>query len=375
MMAVTQNFTIYIAKNASNNFTNCGLFPEPRSSFLFRVIVFFFIVLMSLVGNGLVCHAATRSRKRPFSYYLVTNLAVAELFYTAMQPFHFVYDTKPYSWIFGSFMCHVVDPMSTCANLVITFTLATIAVHRCISMVQPLRYHGPTTRAAYMLMAVSWIWGIVLSLPDSVTRVTYKYKDCDLFLCQNSVDLSSYKMAIFFFNVVIPFIIMVLAYSIVIFKVKKHLLKTKKESIQSQSNEINGTRTSVISNEVNRQPPITENEQNKLFQNKSEQQQQQQQQKELPRNKMMRQESDVLNMIYLIILVFFFCHLPSYIVFILDLHLEALGLWHYYWLVMLYLNLLYTVPSALHPICYGATSRLLRHSCIFSFFLRRKRKL
>ena len=365
------NVTSSPSKNiTSSDFPICELFPESLQSFYFRVVSLFCIMLTSLIGNVLVCYGATRQRSRPFSYYLVTNLAVAELTFTSIHPFQFVYNTKPYSWIFGDFMCHIIDPLTLCTTLVITFTLAAIAVYRCIMMLQPYRCR-PSTRVAHTVIALSWVWGIVLSLPDSVTRTTRAPSvDCDVFVCENDVvDFSDYRMTVFILNFVVPFIMMVLAYTVVICRVKKHIFQTKQESLemQLQTSESTGTLTTSMTYKDTKNPPqareIAIDTQYEENSNDGSQ----------PRtpssNKMIQLETDVLNMIYLIILLFFLCYLPSNVLFILTegLGLDSVKRWHYYWLMIWYLDLLHMVPSALHPICYGANTMLIGLFCKWSW--------
>jgi hypothetical protein len=362
------------SSNATNNSWICtqpdtpSPVDEPKASSTFRVVAMALIISFSLAGNSLVCRGAMLRRNKPFSYYLIINLAVAELVITIMQPFYVVYKVKPFSWIFGNTMCYLVHSVGICATLVVTFTLAAIAVHRCIMMIQPYR-HRPTHRAAYLIIACSWIWGIVLVIPEAFSIEITEFEICKkrvIFCTANADPIYSIVYYILFFAV--PFTIILVSYGIVVFNLKKHIHTTRNVSLEMTTDDCK-TRTSLTTDTEVRQGQHPEREdphvspeermpaqeilQKRLSSNVSKNEGSQ-------KSKMIKLETDALSMIYIIILIFFLCYLPSSIedilLFMTDLPILD---WRYIYIFDWYMHVLHALPSALHPICYGATSKVI----------------
>lgn len=248
-------------------------------------------------------------------------------------------------------MCKLVNPLVMCSTLVITFTLAVIAVYRCLILIQP-RKRRPTKRSAYVVILTSWIWGISLSMPASITRKITEIEVCGpkiVRICwENFPDEKMqhrYSIALFVLQFVLPFLIMVFSYSIVIFKVKKHIKRTK-EDVHGPHDENRSSSSMKLSTHVKpgeRKASATENESRRESTSRSQ-----------------HLESDVLKMIYVIILVFFVCYLPSHIAFISqELEWFSLTDWKYKDILYRYTDILHAMPSALHPICYGSMSKVL----------------
>lgn len=288
---------------------------------------------------------------RPFTYSLISNLALAEIVLTISYPFIFHYTSEPWSWVFGKLMCKLVNPLVVCSTLVITFTLAVIALYRCLILIQPQKQR-PTKRSAYVVILFSWIWGVALSMPASITRTITEIEVCGpkiLLLCcenfPNNEMKHNYSIALFVLQFVVPFLVMVCSYGIVIFKVKKHIWRTKKE-VHGPDDDDNGLPTSIQMSKHRKSGETSSNATENGNRRES--------------SRIQHLESDVLKMIYVIILVFFLCYLPSHIVFISEeLEWFLWEDWKCNIILQRYTYILHALPSALHPICYGSMSKML----------------
>jgi len=74
-------------------------------------IMYCFIFLLALAGNGLVCHVVQSSpRMRTVTNYFIVNLAVGDILMILFcVPFSSVSTVLLQYWPFGSEMCHIVS--------------------------------------------------------------------------------------------------------------------------------------------------------------------------------------------------------------------------------------------------------------------------
>ncbi|XP_031570632.1 N-formyl peptide receptor 3-like [Actinia tenebrosa] len=372
-----------IALNSTANSTNgTECFPyrnspseveEPKASENFRTVFMAFIIFFSIVGNALVLRGAISRRNKPFVYYLVINLSIAEISIGVLRPFDMVVERTPFKWVFGDLLCQLVKPLSLCAAMVVTFTLAAIAVFRAIMMLQPKR-NRPTKRFAFKIMAFSWIWGACLLTPIGLNQKLYVYPDpCApvvLKICSIVEDMPVYDVVYYIAFFFAPFALMLASYSIVIYRIKQHIrseeTSSREESIDMTS--VTCTRASSLESETRpAQFLATKPPQSSPYNQASQLKDLKQRPRIMPKNrdsqksKMLKFEKDVLNILYILILVFFICYLPWTIMYILlqIARVPSAINWPYKIIFDWYMTLLHSLPSALHPICYGAASKVI----------------
>ncbi|KAL9982038.1 hypothetical protein ACROYT_G010824, partial [Oculina patagonica] len=144
--------------------------PEPYVLRVLSLLLFSVIILASLMGNTLVLKAviALPTRCKPFTYYLVANLAGAEIISSLCQPFIMAYQ-ELYSWIFGEFACKLLIPLQVLAVIVVTGDMATIAVYRYTRIMTPKKKASGLVMAA--IIVGIWLAALAVSLPLFVTRI------------------------------------------------------------------------------------------------------------------------------------------------------------------------------------------------------------
>lgn len=355
--------------NQTLNITSGGppKFFEPKASFCVRLVVFSVVIFSSLVGNFVVVKAYRRQPhiKKPFTYLLVTNLAIAELVGTVCLPFFQVYD-ELMTWPFGDTMCRLVNAFMLISYFVIPWSLATIAWLRCkaFSNGQLLNVSGRLTGAVLLLM---WILGTVISGPTYIFAKQIKSPyDSHSYWCIEllpgdtlatfpSHNLTKYYFARFILNFALPGVIIILGYGGVAMKLKRHL--TTKKCVCSPSNT---QMTSVI--ELDPELPAVKEESppaleeldiiNQITCTTATERTQSRQDQD---NDM---ENDLLRMIYIIIVIYLACYIPYQTIFLMEYFWnEAWMKSKYYVMVRKYIYLMTCFPSALHPICYGTMSK------------------
>ncbi|XP_077521931.1 G-protein coupled receptor 83-like [Amblyomma americanum] len=141
------------------------LLRKPRDVLV--ILLYGLVVLVSLFGNTLVCHAVLRSRKmRTKTNVLIANLAVSDLLMTTLSiplsASRFLLD----NWPFGEALCYLAPFLQVTFVYVSTLTMAWIACDRYGVIVHPLRLRRLCP--AHGAIACIWTLAGALSLPHAV---------------------------------------------------------------------------------------------------------------------------------------------------------------------------------------------------------------
>ncbi|KAL3975513.1 pre-mRNA-processing factor 17 [Sarotherodon galilaeus] len=120
---------------------------------------FGFIMLIGLVGNSLVIHVITRHQKmKTVANFFIVNLAATDiLFLICCVPFTATLYPLP-SWIFGEFMCRLVNYLQQVTAQATCITLSAMIVDRCYG-----NYPNPT-------MSPCPPGSLILSIPVAVYK-------------------------------------------------------------------------------------------------------------------------------------------------------------------------------------------------------------
>ena len=377
------NATVNTSMLPCSNNRTCNFIDEPLASFCVRVFLFAVIMLGSVFGNAVVCKAilSLPTRQLLFSYYLVTNLAFAEIISSLCFPFYFVYDWLNH-WPFGDVACKLVFPIQMTAMFVVTYTLAVIAAYRCRVIVFS-RHHLVSRSLAKVLLVLGLLWGaaLIIVLPAGVV-MHYEIREFPpgknhciaLFPGDTPQDTSrhtKYSIARFIVSFVVPYLIISISYIAVALKINRHVAES------------NATRQ----NDATGEDPLPPNgnphfmELQKMEGNTCMQKEKAKKTKPkrltgivgCPRHALppvqgvrtrdgcssvMNFELDILRMIYLIILTFIVCYIPNQVVFIYEQVNGGLSCWPYYIIVRRYAFLLTCLPGAFHPLLYGTMSKV-----------------
>ncbi|EDO30870.1 predicted protein [Nematostella vectensis] len=338
------------------------------------------VFLGSLIGNSVVVRVIqelNKMIKRPITYYLITNLALAELLGTSCMLFFRAY-VELRSWPFGDVMCRILNAMLVMSYAVVPATLAAIAILRYRLIVS--RPIPPSSeKRTFLLMAALWGVGMGICLPSFLTATVVQspldeetYWCIELFPGDTLEDFPSQKLKRFFLvrfmlNFACPGIIMVAAYGALACKLRLRV-STRMRCDKCKTNLRPLTTTSVIylslcdherhllvqvqEHRNSPTPPISmivvtspssEALEHAGSSSKSTD--------TAPEQNSM--ERDLLRMIYAIIVIYLVCYLPYQIFFLLEYFKAVTPRWRYFDVTREYLYLITCFPSALHPLCYG----------------------
>ena len=152
-------------------------------------IIFAFITLLGLLGNGLVIWTIlTNTKVRTPTNILILNLAVTDFLFIAIcVPFTGAGYVLP-RYIFGRVWCKISQYFIYVCACVSIYSLVLMSVVRCIVVIRPLSSRSlVTTRRVCTAVAVIWI--VILSgftpLLGQYDIVTYTYFGEDRSTCFN----------------------------------------------------------------------------------------------------------------------------------------------------------------------------------------------
>ena len=374
MNATVNNSIVPCSNNRTYNFI-----AEPLASSCVRVFVFAFIMLGSVLGNAVVCKAilSLPTRQLLFSYYLVTNLAFAEIISSLCFPFYFVYDWLDH-WPFGDVACKLVFPIQMTAMFVVTYTLAFIAAYRYRVIVFSC-HHLVSRSLARVLLVLGLLWGaaLIIVLPAGVVMHKIRREPSGESLCtpqfpgdtsQDTSRHTKYSIVRFIVSFVVPYLIISISYIAVALKINKHVAKSN----ATRKNDATGE--DLLSQNEN--PQFIELEQMERNTCMRKENGKKTKRKRLTGiagcpfppgaqrvrarddcSSVMDFELDILRMIYLIILTFIVCYIPIQVVFLYEQVNGGVSDWPYYIIVRRYVFLLTCLPGAFHPILYGTMSK------------------
>lgn len=316
---------------------------EPHGLQVLGLVLFSVITFASLTGNALVLKAIAGipRRSKPFVYYLVANLAVAEIISSLCQPFLIVYQDK-YSWVFGEFACKLVTPLQVLAVIVVTSDLAAIAVYRYQVMMSPLTQKiSGVARVA--IIGLIWFVALALSIPLFVTRILDKLPSGHNVCLSSFPGYETYNIIRFTLCFLLPYLVMFLSYGAVALELKRHIRENVLESSEiTTSSEDRRDIYNLQQSKPRRQRLHLEvNKHRRGSKNGAE------------------LECDLLRMIYVIIISFIACYIPYQVLFLWEYARRADDDWQFPFHAVLrkYFYILTGLPGAIHPLCYGTMNR------------------
>nr|XP_046269845.1 B2 bradykinin receptor-like [Scatophagus argus] len=185
--SVQLNFSTVATYGGQNNTngTNCSQIESEE--WIITVVPVYILLLTAL---GIVCNMFVLMvfclHKKPCTVpeIYLSNLAAADLVLLACLPFWAVNISNRFNWLFGHFLCKVVNlgiSMNTYCSI---YFLVLVSVDRYIALVHPLS-HNRMRRTKYAKLGCVVVWGLglLLSIPKFIFRVVEPR--CNQTLCYN----------------------------------------------------------------------------------------------------------------------------------------------------------------------------------------------
>ncbi|XP_018523885.1 neuropeptide FF receptor 1 like 2 [Lates calcarifer] len=166
-----------ISLDGTSNVTNITFFPYYQHSLYVAasyILVYFFIFLLCMVGNILVCLIVLENRRmRTVTNLFILNLAISDLLVGIFCIPTTLVDNLITGWPFSNTVCKMsgfVQGVSVSASV---FTLVAIAVERFRCIVYPLQ-PKPTILVAKAAIVLIWVLAVVIMCPAAVALTVEK---------------------------------------------------------------------------------------------------------------------------------------------------------------------------------------------------------
>ncbi|XP_032235252.2 neuropeptide Y receptor type 2 isoform X1 [Nematostella vectensis] len=309
-------------------------YQEPYESKVVRYVINALLFLFAIVGNITVCLVPVRHRRmRTFTYYLITNLAVSDIFTMLCLPPLLVYEFQG-SWNMGSVMCKLVNPALTMFGLVTTNTLVAIAIDRFIALVFPFT-RRPERKETILVVSLSWLVAFASVLPSFGARTLVERAPAVVY-CEEifpgktpeekQVFAKGYSIFLYLLNNALPILIISCLYIIIILKLKGISLLSVFKRKSSNTEDGLMSRSSSA--------PITSDS---VYEKQKHD-----------------REKKFTQMLLSVVVVFILCYVPVQTFFLTATLSPQVLNWKYTQIIYIYLYLMMWFPNALNPLLYGS---------------------
>ncbi|XP_075752411.1 oxytocin receptor [Rhipicephalus microplus] len=198
----------------------------PRYASTVRISLIGAMLVLSLVGNLLVCYRLLTSRRHRLlkAQVLFLNLALADLLVTLVtMNSQLLWEIMGRVWIAGDATCRVFKVLQTYALVSSTYMLVGIAVDRHFAICNPL---APAPKPRSVAVAC-WLLSLIPSLPNlfvfRLVAVRDKHYCASLFYIyrDSAIARQAYMAFIFAFVFILPLVALVSLYTSILLRMWK----------------------------------------------------------------------------------------------------------------------------------------------------------
>ena len=176
------------------------------------------------------------------TYRLILNLAITDLFCSLICiPPEIPMFLNGGQWIYGAPFCKILYPLQTLSVYGVIFTLVSVSLIRCWSVMCPLKTQ-PNEQNIYWFIVPIWSLSIACIIPYVIV-LNYSEKDASCLESWSHAHSQAYTLFIFATQIVIPLAIVPLAYGLTVTK-----LRTTLKTIKSSSQKRREKETAMITN-------------------------------------------------------------------------------------------------------------------------------
>ncbi|KAH7962716.1 hypothetical protein HPB52_017615 [Rhipicephalus sanguineus] len=226
MSSVLEELSVSDNETASETPVTAEDLFGPHYAKTLRIALISVMLVLSLLGNSIVCHRLLTSRRhRMFkAQMLFLNLALADLLVTLVtMSSQLVWEVVGRVWVAGDAACRLFKVLQTFALVSSTYMLVGIAVDRHYAICKPLA-PAPKPRS---LVAVCWLLSLVPSLPNAfMFRLVVIRDECYcasvFYIYQDSVvPRQAYMAFVFTLVFIFPLVALVTLYSCILYRMWK----------------------------------------------------------------------------------------------------------------------------------------------------------
>lgn len=239
------NQTTTVMNNSSANLCNQSsshfAFQPPSSFDKFTGAVMILIIIISLVGNFMVCYAfIVNSRLRVVTNYFIMNLAISDIL-TAGLVISFDVDSRlngATHWKYGPTICTLWTTLYTVSVPTSILTLCVVTIDRYKAISDPISYRAgvslTTTKAIWLIVGI-WTFTLFFAFlpsltgpPLNVTKAHNLPMCTTTFFCNFNIS-PGYSVALSVGFFILPSLVMTALY------IRMYLIIAKREHLMEES--------------------------------------------------------------------------------------------------------------------------------------------
>ena len=143
-----------------------GTNHQPQESQLLspQLVSFGVIMVITVVGNFLICWLELGRKPRKTSGYFIINLALSDIAVGLISIPLDIKERLSDGWPFFAFMCNVVYPLQTVLMAVSVITLLCMSVERYRAVITPFK-SKPSGKLIVRVIGAIWAMSILLVTP------------------------------------------------------------------------------------------------------------------------------------------------------------------------------------------------------------------
>ncbi|XP_069803876.1 probable G-protein coupled receptor 33 [Dendropsophus ebraccatus] len=226
---MTLNISSSFHFNTSEGLSHRTISAVTLTSAIFLLITFVF----GLVTNTLYLWVLTFRTRRSVNSTWFFHLILGNLLFTLSIPFLTVFTIMKPHWVFGLFMCKIINSIISLDMYLMVFVLIVISIDRYFLVFHPIwyrRYMKP--KYATVICLFLWSLALLFTLPYFLFRQV-KYEN-NITICYNDYTVSGQwderrvKWIMFttrlFLGLIIPLVIITMCYLRIMIKISKEKL-------------------------------------------------------------------------------------------------------------------------------------------------------
>nr|XP_056706492.1 substance-K receptor [Euleptes europaea] len=196
---------------------NQTAFFQPGWQIALWAITYFFTVVASVVGNGIVIWIILSHRRmRTVTNYFIVNLALSDLLMAVLNTvFNFIYACHNV-WYFGEGFCRFLNLVPITAMFVSIYSMTAVAAERYMAIIHPFK-RKLSARNTKVIIGAIWLVAFGLAFPpffyskiiidNGTTKCIVGWPD--------DVGKMTYHITVIVLAYLIPLLVMFVTYSII----------------------------------------------------------------------------------------------------------------------------------------------------------------
>ena len=207
---------------------------DKRSGLLVLPLIITIIAIFALIGNTIVVWVQTsKFAKKSRHTYLITFLALCDMFFAIFILVYYVPKFSSNHWIYGLIGCKIVSGSITLGAWVAIGIILVIAIERFFGIVYPFR-RGMTNIRMYSFLLINVFVAICFLIPRIIhLQIQPETLDCqEDWAVEHMVYLKVYGWSMFLFYSIVPVTAISVLYFMIFRSLKHSMLKCQVEGNQ-----------------------------------------------------------------------------------------------------------------------------------------------